>query len=60
MGGTRIGVDHVTSSVDPDFKLKGKNNIYVCDSSIFPNAPGINPALTIMALAHKLSQQLTA
>ncbi len=60
MGGARMGTDPVTSVVDPDFRLKNQKNIFVCDSSIFPNAPGINPALTIMALAHKLSQQLTA
>jgi hypothetical protein len=60
MGGARIGTDDITAAVDPDFKLKNQKNIFVCDSSIFPNAPGINPALTIMALAHKLSQQLTA
>ena len=60
MGGARMGTDPITSAIDPDFKLKNQKNIYVCDSSIFPNAPGINPALTIMALAHKLSQQLTA
>lgn len=60
MGGARMGVDTVTSAIDPDFRLRGQHNIYVCDSSIFPNAPGINPALTIMALAHKLSQQLIA
>lgn len=59
MGGARMGTDPVTSAVDPDFKLKDHKNIYVCDSSVFPNAPGINPALTIMALAHKLSQQLS-
>lgn len=59
MGGARMGTDPVTSAVDPDFRLKDQKNIYVCDSSVFPNAPGINPALTIMALAHKLSQQLT-
>jgi choline dehydrogenase-like flavoprotein len=58
MGGARIGVDDKTAAVDPDFRLKGEPNLYVCDSSIFPNAPGINPALTIMSLAHKLSQQL--
>ena len=60
MGGVRMGTDPITSVVDPDFRLKDQKNIYVCDSSIFPNAPGINPALTIMALAHKLSQQLLA
>lgn len=60
MGGARMGLDDITSAVDPDFRLKNQKNIFVCDSSVFPNAPGINPALTIMALAHKLSQQLTA
>ncbi len=58
MGGCRMGVDATNSCVDPDFKLRGSNHIYVCDSSLFPNAPGINPALTIMALAHRLSEQL--
>jgi choline dehydrogenase-like flavoprotein len=60
MGGARMGTDPITAAVDPDFRLKQQKNIYVCDSSVFPNAPGINPALTIMALAHKLSNQLTA
>ena len=58
MGGCRIGVDAETSVVDPDFKLRGYDNIYVCDSSLNPNAPGINPALTIMAMAQRLSEQL--
>ncbi len=60
MGGARMGTDDMLAAVNPDFSLKNKKNIYVCDSSVFPNAPGINPALTIMALAHKLSQQLTS
>ncbi len=60
MGGARIGTVPSSTAVGPDFRLHGKNKIYVCDSSLFPNAPGINPALTIMALAHKLSNQLTS
>ena len=60
MGGARMGLDPITSAVDPDFRLKGEQNIFICDSSVFPNAPGINPALTIMALANKLSEQITA
>ena len=59
MGGARMGIDDITAAVDPDFRLKNQKNIFVCDSSLFPNAPGINPALTIMALAHKLGQQLS-
>jgi len=58
MGGCRMGTDPLNSIVEPDFRIRGYENLYVCDSSIFPNAPGINPALTIMALAHKLSHQL--
>jgi choline dehydrogenase-like flavoprotein len=59
MGGCRIGTDPTTSCVDPDFKLRGTKHTYVCDSSLFPNAPGINPALTIMALAQRLTEQLS-
>jgi choline dehydrogenase-like flavoprotein len=59
MGGCRIGTDPATSCVDPDFKLRGTKHTYVCDSSLFPNAPGINPALTIMALAQRLTEQLS-
>jgi choline dehydrogenase-like flavoprotein len=35
----------------PDFNLHGFGNIYTADSSVFPNAPGINPSFTIMALS---------
>jgi choline dehydrogenase-like flavoprotein len=60
MGGSRMGVDPADSVVDPDYRLRGYNNVYVCDSSLYPNAPGINPALTIMALAQRLSEQLSS
>jgi choline dehydrogenase-like flavoprotein len=33
-------------------------NVYAADSSIFPNAPGINPSLTIMALSLKGAEQI--
>jgi len=59
MGGSRMGTDPATSVVEPDYKLRGFDNIYVCDSSLYPNAPGINPALTVMALSQRLSEQLT-
>jgi choline dehydrogenase-like flavoprotein len=59
MGGCVMGTDPKKSVVDPEFKVHGKHNLYICDSSVYPNAPGINPSLTIMALAHRLSQQLT-
>lgn len=58
MGGCRMGVDPNQSVVAPDFRLHGQKNLYVCDSSLYPNSPGINPGLTVMALAHRLSRQL--
>ena len=59
MGGCVIGTDPKTSVVDPDFRVHGLKNIFIADSSIYPNAPGINPSLTIIALSKKLSNQLT-
>lgn len=58
MGGCPIGADP-TAVVDPNFTLRGTDNVYVADSSIFPNAPGVNPALTIMALSLKMADTLT-
>lgn len=52
MGGCRIGTEYNKSVVTPDFNLQGHQNIFIADSSIFPNAPGINPSFTIMALSH--------
>jgi choline dehydrogenase-like flavoprotein len=60
MGGSVIGTDATKSVVDPEFRVHGHKNIFIADSSIYPNAPGINPSLTIMALAQKLSEQLIA
>lgn len=57
MGGCRMGRDEETSVVAEDFRVHGQERVYVADSSLFPNAPGINPALTIMALAERLSRQ---
>lgn len=59
MGGCQMGSDPRESVVAPDFRVHGQKHLFVADSSLFPNAPGINPALTIMALAERLSGQLS-
>ena len=51
MGGCNMGTDPARSVTSPEFRLHGFKNIYAADSSIFPNAPGINPSFTIMALS---------
>ncbi|MDW8334677.1 MAG: GMC family oxidoreductase [Bacteroidia bacterium] len=60
MGGCAMGLDARTSVVGPDFALHGFKNVFIADSSVFPNAPGINPYFTIMALTQKMTQELTA
>jgi choline dehydrogenase-like flavoprotein len=58
MGGCRMGTDSKYSVVNPEFKVHGYENLYIGDASLFPNAPGINPSLTIFALAERLSDHL--
>lgn len=58
MGGCIMGTDPEKSVVGPDFRLHGHPHIYCADSSIFPNAPGINPSLTIMALSKKAAAKM--
>lgn len=58
MGGCSIGTNGRDSVVSPDFNLHGSKRIFIADSSIFPDAPGINPSLTIMALSKKASKKV--
>ena len=51
MGGCSVGAEEKNFVTAPDFTLHGHRRIVVADSSVFPNAPGINPSLTIMALS---------
>jgi choline dehydrogenase-like flavoprotein len=58
MGGCNLGTNAERSVTAPDFRLHGLRNVYVAESSIFPNAPGINPSFTIMALSIKAGEQM--
>lgn len=58
MGGMAIGGDDSRSVVGMGFRLHGFPGVFAADSSIFPAAPGINPALTIMALGHRASREI--
>jgi choline dehydrogenase-like flavoprotein len=41
--------------VDKNLKVHDINNLYICDSSIFPYFGNSNPVLTILSLANRLS-----
>ena len=58
MGGCPIGTNPKESVVDPGFRVHGSKSIFAADSSIFPDAPGINPSLTIMALSLRAAQEV--
>jgi choline dehydrogenase-like flavoprotein len=44
--------------VDGDLKLHGTDGVYVADGSVVPSSLGVNPQLTIMALATRLALKL--
>ena len=58
MGTTRMSTDPRTGVVDKDCRVHGYDNIYVAGSSVFPTSGWANPTLTIIALAHRLSDHL--
>jgi choline dehydrogenase-like flavoprotein len=57
-GGNRMGGDPRESVVDSYGKFHGLQNLFVCDASIFPTSVGVNPQLTVMALAMRTGQYL--
>lgn len=57
-GGNAISQDPNKGVVDSDFKVHGYSNLYVCDASVFPTSLGVNPQLTIMALAHYAAKRI--
>jgi len=57
LGGAVIGADPESGVVDHDLHVFGYHNMLVCDGAAMPANPGVNPALTITALAeHAMSQ----
>lgn len=61
MNGTaRMGSDPRTSVVDPDCRSWDIRNLFVCDGSLFPTVGGVNPSLTIQALACRAADRIRA
>ena len=57
LGGAVIGADATTGVVDRHLRVFGYRNLLVCDGAAVPANPGVNPSLTITALAeHAMSQ----
>jgi choline dehydrogenase-like flavoprotein len=60
MGGCRMGDDPQTSVVDADGRSWDIPNLWVCDGSLFVTCGGVNPSLTIQALALRIADRMEA
>jgi choline dehydrogenase-like flavoprotein len=58
MGTCRMGGDRRSSVVNLQGELWDLPGCYVADASLFPTAVGVNPQVTIMALATMVAQRL--
>ncbi|MCX5540070.1 GMC family oxidoreductase [Paraburkholderia sp. CNPSo 3076] len=58
LGGAVIGSNATTGVIDAGLKVFGYENMIVCDAAALPANPGVNPALTITALAEYAMDRL--
>jgi len=58
VGGARMAAKAEQGVVDPDHRVFGVHNLYVCDGSVLPTQGSANPALTIMSLAARLADRM--
>jgi choline dehydrogenase-like flavoprotein len=59
-GTARMGDDPAASVVDADGRCWDVPNLWVCDGSVFPTAGGVNPSLTIQAIACRTADRIRA
>ena len=58
MGTARMGLDPKQSVVDEWGESHDVKNLYIADASVFPGPIGVNPQITIMALATRSGQHI--
>jgi choline dehydrogenase-like flavoprotein len=60
MGSARMGGSPASSVCDPTGQTWDVRGLYVLDGSAFPTASGVNPQISIQAIAHMSSRALAA
>jgi len=58
LGGAVMGKDDEHGVIDKDNKVFGYKNMYVCDGSFISANPGVNPALSITAIAERAMSKI--
>jgi cholesterol oxidase len=59
LGGAPIGKSAEDGVVDENFAVHNYKGLYIIDGSIMPANPGVNPSLTITALAEYAMSKIT-
>ncbi len=59
-GSAAAGSDPSRHPVDPEGRLRGIDGVWVADGSILPSCPGVNPQVSIMAIAAGVGEAATA
>ena len=55
-----MGDDPRTSVVNADCRSWDIPNLWICDGSVFPTVGGVNPSLTIQAIACRTADRIEA
>ena len=58
LGTARMGRDPSSSVVGPDHEMHDVSRLYVVDGSAVPSSLGVNPQVTIMALATRAAEKI--
>jgi choline dehydrogenase-like flavoprotein len=60
LGTARMGIDPASSVVGPDHQCHDTPGLYVVDGASVPSALGVNPQVTIMAMATRAAEKIAA
>ncbi|HEV7584697.1 MAG TPA: FAD-dependent oxidoreductase [Solirubrobacteraceae bacterium] len=60
MGSCRMGSDPSDSVANGRGELHDVKGVWIGDGSAFPTAPGVNPMISIMSLAHRTAENVLA
>lgn len=58
LGTARMGDDPRSSVVNADCRSWDIRNLWICDGSVFPTSGGVNPSLTIQAIACRTAERI--